>query len=278
MGAPRAGDCHARLGACGLIASGSLPVRVASPWYVVQAASLVVAPAVAARSSGATRIGVSDATARRRLARHIPLHARGRRIVVGVRKGMSLSCPAVPSAQASLDERTGEAYLARVRPRREPYLSTRYVRCVTPGASTTPTTSSSVPAGRPASSSRTPPPSSTGTSWIVSRSSSPTLSACCTTLAPISETSFSPAAARACSTAASIPLRTNVYGGAPGSPAGTLCGGSLVSTNSAAPGNGPLPCHARAISYVRLPETTAPTRSANPSNTSALVADILNVG
>ena len=61
--------------------------------------------------------------------------------------------------------------------------TTRYLRCVTPGASTTRTSSSGTAPPR-WSKRRTPPPSSTGTRCTWFSSSSPARSACCGTLAP----------------------------------------------------------------------------------------------
>ena len=81
------------------------------------------------------------------------------------------------------------------------------------------------------------------------------------------DTSLPPAAARACATASAMPVVTNVYVELP---CGTSSGTSWVSTNSGAPGSGPSPFQPSTMSYVRLPEMTAPTRPANSSKNSAL--------
>jgi hypothetical protein len=91
-----------------------------------------------------------------------------------------------------------------------PHLTTRNVRQVTPGASTTLARSSSIGPGPRWSNNRTPSPSRTGTRSTCISSRSPALMHCWAMLAEPTATSLSPATALACSTALSTPSVTNV--------------------------------------------------------------------
>src|SRR5215207_9871210 len=163
---------------------------------------------------------------------------------------------------------------------RRAQLAALYVRCVTPVGDSITRAHSSVrgaPGSAP-SNSRTPSPSSSGTTWSCISSISPASRYCWTTSAPpATATSPSPAAARACSSADSIPSVTNVNVVPP-----SFCTGSRgwwVSTNTGWWNGGSSPHQASAFGSsshgpspplnIRRPITVAPT-PASPSSTTSL--------
>ena len=91
------------------------------------------------------------------------------------------------------------------------HFTTSNRKWVAPGVSIELSLRSSIPSGSRPSKSRMPPPRSTGTRWMFISSSNPAFRYCLMMFAPPQMPTFlSPAAARASSSAASIPSVTKV--------------------------------------------------------------------
>ncbi len=88
--------------------------------------------------------------------------------------GCATSCAGLPS---TADKARSRPSMHRVT-RGQVHVTTRYLRCVTPGASTARTCSSCTSASPRLSKKRAPSPSSTGTTWSSSSSSSPAARYC----------------------------------------------------------------------------------------------------
>src|SRR5215204_554161 len=196
----------------------------------------------------ATRLWVQPLRARRRRARSI----------------------STPSRTASNRSRPcgGPQELVRL----VPHFTTRKVRCVTPAPSSIRVLSSSIGSVPRWSNNRTPSPSRTGTRSTCISSRSPALMHCCTRLAPITPTSFSPATAFACSMALSRPSVTNVNG----DPSEThSCRTAWVTTKTGT-SKGCLPPHPLVSSNVLRPVTNAPVVLRVSRRSSALSGETLN--